>query len=487
MSGPIPSMMDLGTQAELKLRRIMRTVQEKKEQQARSLKTLETQLQGLVKQKTLYKLPAELREMRLCKEKIKKLQQRIDEIQSGTAYKSFLDEMENLKTFLSKSNMANGVDSNVCGTVASGDTTTTATTATSTSIALNSQASATNPSKAIAFNPFANSQAQPCDGAQQMSHTKDGPRNMENHGASRGGPGKPQPVQPGTEGAHQQSRGKKRRRTDKQKPSTVDNWKHEKQRALLLTRKFGIFEKELAVPTFVKQDYCWTCKISMVYNHANAQMECSRCGQSKETLDATHAAMTYNAEADMTPYAYDRLNHLMDLLEQYKKPTEVVIPQSVYDQIMSIIRMSRNKLYHTTLNVAKVRSFLKQLKLSEYYRNSVQIMYHLNNMPQLVFTEQQEVMIILVFIEMQKPFEKVKPWKRQNFLNYSLVLHKICELLGYTEFVDHLPLLKTPDKLLVQLKVWNKICEELGWPCYDSSGAMASSGSNDTDADADDE
>ena len=55
------------------------------------------------------------------------------------------------------------------------------------------------------------------------------------------------------------------------------------------------------------------------------------------------------------------------------------------------------------------------------------------------------------------------PPERKNFLSYSYVLHKFCELLEYDNLLCYFSLLKSREKLQEQDKIWKKICEELKW------------------------
>ena len=68
-----------------------------------------------------------------------------------------------------------------------------------------------------------------------------------------------------------------------------------------------------------------------------------------------------------------------------------------------------------------------------------------------------------LFKEIQLPFIKHCPPERKNFLSYSYVLHKFCELLEYDHLLVYFPLLKSREKLQQQDIIWAKICEELKW------------------------
>ena len=47
-----------------------------------------------------------------------------------------------------------------------------------------------------------------------------------------------------------------------------------------------------------------------------------------------------------------------------------------------------------------------------------------------------------MFKDIQQPFQKHCPDDRKNFLSYSYVLHKFCELLELDEFLKCFPYLK---------------------------------------------
>ena len=68
-----------------------------------------------------------------------------------------------------------------------------------------------------------------------------------------------------------------------------------------------------------------------------------------------------------------------------------------------------------------------------------------------------------MFKEIQEPFMEVCPKDRKNFMSYSYVLHKMCELLELDQFLSCFPLLKSRQKLHGQDIIWKKICYILRW------------------------
>ena len=59
--------------------------------------------------------------------------------------------------------------------------------------------------------------------------------------------------------------------------------------------------------------------------------------------------------------------------------------------------------------------------------------------------------------------EKYCPSTRKNFLSYSYVLYKFCQLLDKDEYLKYFTLLKSREKLHLQDQIWKKICEEVNW------------------------
>ena len=74
-----------------------------------------------------------------------------------------------------------------------------------------------------------------------------------------------------------------------------------------------------------------------------------------------------------------------------------------------------------------------------------------------------EAKLRLMFTEIQGPFERNCPEERKNFLSYSYVLYKFCELLGEDKYLPCFPLLKSKEKLKQQDSIWRGIAKDLHW------------------------
>ena len=90
-------------------------------------------------------------------------------------------------------------------------------------------------------------------------------------------------------------------------------------------------------------------------------------------------------------------------------------------------------------------------------------MYKITGISPPIISSDIEHKLKLMFKEILTPFLEVCPQNRKNFLSYSYVLHKFCELIELDHLLTYFPLLKSREKLQQQDKIWEKICRDLKW------------------------
>jgi hypothetical protein len=120
------------------------------------------------------------------------------------------------------------------------------------------------------------------------------------------------------------------------------------------------------------------------------------------------------------------------------------------------------------LALSQFKTILKKLKLNEYYEHIPYIKSKITNIPAPMISKEIENNFKSMFDQIQEPFEKYCPKDRINFLSYSYVLHKFCQLLELDEFIKCFPLLKSRVKLRSQDEIWKKICKDVKWEYYPS-------------------
>ena len=207
---------------------------------------------------------------------------------------------------------------------------------------------------------------------------------------------------------------------------------------------------------------CPECEKEMIFSANEAIFTCTDCGYQQFILVDSDKPSYKDPPREVSYYAYKRINHFNEWLAQFQAKESTEIPQEVYEAICAELKKERI-LDYRTLARQKVREILKKLKFNKYYEHVPHIINRLNGQNAPVMSREIEEKLRYMFKEIQPSFQKNCPKDRSNFLSYSYVLYKFCELLDLDEYLPSFPLLKNRDKLYIQDKIWEKICEDLAW------------------------
>ena len=161
-------------------------------------------------------------------------------------------------------------------------------------------------------------------------------------------------------------------------------------------------------------------------------------------------------------YAYKKINHLNEILNQFQAKESTVIPEEVMHEVVLELRKRRISNI-AELNEDDIREILKKLGRSKYYEHSAHILSRLNGNPPPTITPEIEEKIRAMFQEIQAPYLLFCPNDRTNFLSYSYILYKFFELLELDEYKVYFRLLKSRDRLIAHDQIWKQICEYLKW------------------------
>ena len=208
---------------------------------------------------------------------------------------------------------------------------------------------------------------------------------------------------------------------------------------------------------------CAACKEPLVYNARESDLLCTSCGVAKTHDHGQHITYEQEVQYSVTTYfAYKRLNHFTEWLNSLQAKENTEIPVDVLEAVRAEFKKER-ACKRSDITPDKVRAFLKKLKLNKWYEHKHNICNALNGVPAPKLPQYLEDRLKQMFGEIQKPFERHCPATRKNFLSYSYVLYKFCELLGEDQVARYFPLLKSSEKLYQQDQIWKKICNELQW------------------------
>lgn len=210
--------------------------------------------------------------------------------------------------------------------------------------------------------------------------------------------------------------------------------------------------------------HCDECGSELVMYPNEAKLICTNpeCAVEESILVECEKPSYKDPPREQSCFPYKRINHFNEWLAQFQAKESTDIPDEVYDRIRIELRKERITNM-AVLKHTKLKEILKKLGLSKYYEHVPHIICRLNGIAAPVLSAETENRLRHMFKEIQPAFIRHCPPERKNFLSYSYVLFKFCELLEMDEFLSCFPLLKSREKLHEQDKIWKKICEEMRW------------------------
>ena len=212
---------------------------------------------------------------------------------------------------------------------------------------------------------------------------------------------------------------------------------------------------------------CTSCgkKFTKVLDETTSDEICQECG-AVEFVQSDEAGYKEEQEHEKTiVYSYKRENHFNEWVSQFQAKESTNVPDDVIAKLRAEFKKQKLKDL-SEITHEKVKGFLKKLNYSKYYEHVPYIATMMSGITPPTMSQELEDKLRLMFHTIQQPFEKHKPANRKNFLSYSYVLYKMCELLGHDEYLPCFPLLKSREKLHVQDQIWEKICNELRWEFF---------------------
>jgi hypothetical protein len=207
---------------------------------------------------------------------------------------------------------------------------------------------------------------------------------------------------------------------------------------------------------------CDTCDKEMTFSTNEALFFCDTCGHQEFVLIDSDKPSYKDPPREVTYYAYKRINHFNEWLAQFQAKESTEIPEDVFQAILEELKKERIT-NPENIKPTKVREILKKLKCTNFYEHVPYILNRINGKNAPVMSREVEEKLRFMFKEIQSSFVKHCPKNRSNFLSYSYVLYKFCELLELDDYLQCFPLLKNRDKLYNQDKIWQLICKDLSW------------------------
>jgi uncharacterized Zn finger protein (UPF0148 family) len=204
------------------------------------------------------------------------------------------------------------------------------------------------------------------------------------------------------------------------------------------------------------------CGSQMEISVREGTLTCPTCGYTVDILIESERGPYNEPPKESNYFAYKRINHFNEWLAQFQAKETSEIPEEVY---RAVHRELQKDIFldWTNIKYETVRDTLKKLKYNKFYEQIPHIVNVLTGKDGPILDRQLEETLRSLFKEIQLPFIRNCPETRKNFLSYSYVLHKFCQLLDHDDLLLYFPLLKSREKLQQQDMIWKKICKDLEW------------------------
>lgn len=212
----------------------------------------------------------------------------------------------------------------------------------------------------------------------------------------------------------------------------------------------------------ISYDKCKICGSQTHMCEVKSELCCSKCGALSDIIIVTEKSSYSDPPREVSYFSYKRINHFNEWLAQFQAKEKTELPENIYHDIISEL----NKTSYINISKLKykdARLILKKLNYNKYYEHIPHIISVLTNKRAPTLDRKTEEVLRSLFKEIQIPFLNNCPANRKNFLSYSYVLHKFCELLEFDHLLEYFPLLKSREKLHQQDIIWEKICKDLKW------------------------
>ena len=206
---------------------------------------------------------------------------------------------------------------------------------------------------------------------------------------------------------------------------------------------------------------CSECSEHLTMDSVLGIYSCPSCGHTEDILVFSEKGSYNDPPKESNYFAYKRINHFNEWLAQFQAKETSELPPEIYTDVHK--ELKKHKLLEREVSYPKMREILKKLGYNKYYEHIPHLLNVISGQKAPTLSRKSEETLRSLFKDIQIPFMKHCPSHRKNFLSYSYVLHKFCELLEYDDLLVFFPLLKSREKLQQQDQICEKICQELEW------------------------
>nr|XP_004205627.1 uncharacterized protein LOC101235145 [Hydra vulgaris] len=206
---------------------------------------------------------------------------------------------------------------------------------------------------------------------------------------------------------------------------------------------------------------CKTCNVDKIIIYNESKLACAICGDSDNIVIDSDMPLQRETFAEKPKSHYKRLGHCIEKLNQFLCKSTANVHERVFKVLEEEIE--KHNLIKKDITIRFIEAMMKKHHLSDFYENIMYIYSKITGKRPQTITVGEYELVLKIFIEAEEVYEKkYKPPNRENFLKYTFVLNKIFLAIGRRDVAEHFKLLKSPEKLKQQERVWRKICIDIG-------------------------
>jgi hypothetical protein len=213
----------------------------------------------------------------------------------------------------------------------------------------------------------------------------------------------------------------------------------------------------------------------IVVDTCTATIVCRNCGRARPYLDNTEAHVNYNdLPVRRHGGGYRPPNHFSEIVAQFQGKRRARAPPDVVRSVRT--DCARYHIPPNGITAVVVRRFLKQRRRSDCYKFCAEVAATLSGIPPPYMTPMQEDRVAMLFPLTVQAYRTSPRYLRRrrnrngrlklepNNMNYFYVFYKLCQMLGYDEFLPYIPLPKSAANIDDNDRNgWRHVCAANGW------------------------
>lgn len=249
---------------------------------------------------------------------------------------------------------------------------------------------------------------------------------------------------------------------------------NEESKSFALMKQKAGFRESCAVPD--TEDMCSDCRVPLLRKPGESRLICPVCFRMTTFIESTTASLQYGEEFEMISYRYRKINHFNERVTHVQGKETTPIDAAVLKAVITDLHRRRFKS-PDQITFADVRQSLKNIKATKLYQRDVSVHRAITGKKPVQLTRGEEeifrimfMALLPVYVRYQSLYAKREeaaglavPERKKNFPSYPCVIARFAILIGKSELLPQIRLLKGETHLLRQDIIMEDCFREIGW------------------------